>query len=140
LWQGDLPRHAGRVPLAVFRGIAAAVFVTGIAGMIIGSLADNNNGVVVTFGLITVLAAVVLMSVAFTTRVLTEEQRAAAARAERAPAASASTGAFDEAAAAAVEDRVQSLVRAGADESAVRELVGEAVRLGRSAGETRAVG
>jgi hypothetical protein len=115
------------VPLAVFRGIAAAVFVTGIVGMILGSVADNNNGVVVTFGLLTALAAVVLMSVAFTTRVLTEQQGTA-----RRPAAEAGP-AFDEDAAAEVERRVGDLVAAGADEAQVRDLVGRAVRLGRSA-------
>ena len=128
------------MPLAVFRGIAAAVFVTGIAGMIIGSIADNNNGAVVTFGLITVLAAVVLMSVAFTTRVLTEQQRAAAASGRPSTSEPGTPAGFDEDAAASVEERVQALVAAGASEAAVRELVGDAVRLGRSANEPRAVG
>ena len=37
----------------VLRWAVIAICVVGIAGMIIGSIADNNNGVVVTFGLIT---------------------------------------------------------------------------------------
>ena len=35
-----------------------------------------------------------------------------------------------------VEDRVQDLVHGGADEQAVRQLVGEAVRLGRTLART----
>jgi hypothetical protein len=131
LWRRAQARHAGRVPLAVFRGIAAAIFVAGIVGMIVGSVADNNNGVVVTFGIVTAFAAVVLMSVAFTTRVLTEELR---------PPVPEAPPAFDDAAAEAVEQRVRALVDAGADKADVRALVGEAVRLGRSAPEPRPVG
>jgi hypothetical protein len=42
-----------------------------------------------------------------------------------------------EALATIVEEQVQSLVGGGADEQAVRQLVGEAVRLGRTLGQPR---
>lgn len=103
--------------LRVLRWAVIAICVVGIAGMIIGSIADNNNGVVVTFGLITAVSIIVLMAVAATAR-SAENRR----------------GEVDESLAAEVEGRVQAIVAAGADETAVRELVGWAVRLGRSRG------
>ena len=54
--------------LRVLRWAVIAICVVGIAGMIIGSIADNNNGVVVTFGLITAVSIIVLMAVAATAR------------------------------------------------------------------------
>jgi hypothetical protein len=103
--------------LRVLRWAVIAICVVGIAGMIIGSIADNNNGVVVTFGLITAVSIIVLMAVAATAR-SAENRR----------------GELDESLASEVEDRVQSLVAAGGDEVALRDLVGRAVRLGRSRG------
>ena len=44
------------------RRLVIVVFVAGIAGMIVGSIADNN-GVAITFGLITAAAAVGLILV-----------------------------------------------------------------------------
>jgi len=103
--------------LRVLRWAVIAICVVGIAGMIIGSIADNNNGVVVTFGLITAVSIIVLMAVAATAR-----------------SAEARRGEVDESLAAEVEDRVQAIVAAGADETAIRDLVGRSVRLGRSRG------
>jgi cobalamin synthase len=103
--------------LRVLRWAVIAICVVGIAGMIIGSIADNNNGVVVTFGLITAVSIIVLMAVAATAR-SAENRR----------------GEVDESLAAEVEDRVQAVVAAGADEAAIRDLVGRAVQLGRSRG------
>ncbi|HTN80120.1 MAG TPA: hypothetical protein VMK16_10640 [Acidimicrobiales bacterium] len=103
--------------LRILRWAVIAICVVGIAGMIIGSIADNNNGVVVTFGLITAVSIIVLMAVATTARSLEARQATAAE--------------LDEALAEEVETKVQALVAAGADEGAVRELVGRAVRLGR---------
>jgi hypothetical protein len=103
--------------LRVLRWAVVAICVVGIAGMIIGSIADNNNGVVVTFGLITAVSIIVLMAVATTARSLEAKQAAAAE--------------VDQVLAEEVEARVQGLVSAGADEAAVRDLVGKAVRLGR---------
>ena len=103
--------------LRVLRWAVIAICVVGIAGMIIGSIADNNNGVVVTFGLITAVSIIVLMAVATTARSLEAKQTAAAE--------------VDEALAEEMEARVQALVAAGADEAAVRDLVGKATRLQR---------
>ncbi len=103
--------------LRVLRWAVIAICVVGIAGMIIGSIADNNNGVVVTFGLITAVSIIVLMAVATTARSLEARQVAAAG--------------VDEALAEDIETKVQALVASGADETSVRDLVGKAVRLGR---------
>jgi hypothetical protein len=99
------------------RLVRALVFLAGaagIAGMIAGSIADNN-GVAVTFGLLVAAAALVLVV-------------ATAINPAR------PLGTFDPAVATAVEEQVQSLVDAGADETAVRHLVRDAVTLGRTAG------
>ncbi len=96
------------------RRLVIVVFVGGIAGMIIGSIADNN-GVAVTFGLVTAVAAVGLILVT----------------AVADPTALGSSGAVDEVAAASVEEQVEHLVAEGADEHQVRELVRRAVDLGR---------
>ncbi len=103
--------------LRVLRWAVIAICVVGIAGMIIGSIADNNNGVVVTFGLITAVSIIVLMAVATTARSLEAKQTAAAE--------------VDEALAEEIEARVQALVAAGADEASLRDLIGKATRLHR---------
>jgi hypothetical protein len=97
----------------IVRRVVLVVFVGGIAGMIVGSIADNN-GIAITFGLFTAVAAVCLMLVTS----MTGEQ--ASVR-------------FDEAMAEEMEGRIQALVEAGADEEQVRDLVRDAVQLGRSA-------
>ena len=99
--------------LRVLRTMCAAVFVCGIAGLVIGSVL-NNNGAVLTVGLVTVVAALALL--------------AASAVARREP-----IDAFEEAEAERLESSVQQLVDAGAPETAVRDLVREAMRLGRRA-------
>ena len=104
--------------LKILRIAVVVVCIAGIAGMIIGSVAGNNNGVVITFGLVTAVSVLVLMAVS------------AAGRSSAAAAAADATDA--EALAATVEDRIGRLVASGADEAAVRELVGDAVRLGRA--------
>ena len=97
----------------IVRRLVLVVFVGGIAGMIVGSIADNN-GIAITFGLITAVAAICLMLV---TSVSTRDASVA----------------FDEARAQEMESRIQALVAAGADEERVRSLVRDAVVLGRSA-------
>jgi hypothetical protein len=89
-----------------------AVFVCGIAGLIITSIAGNNNGVVLTIGGFIVLAAIVLMTV----NTVTVRDR---------------IDAFDDAAAEQLEAQVAHLVQQGADETDVRTLVREARRSGR---------
>jgi hypothetical protein len=102
--------------------VVIGVCVGGIAGMIVGSVADNND-LALTFGLITAAAVLCLM----------------VATAVSPPASTSKTAnavaAFDEGQAARVEHLVNRLVAAGAREDAVRQLVGEAVRLGRGTPE-----
>jgi cell division protein FtsW (lipid II flippase) len=89
-----------------------AVFVCGIAGLIISSVAGNNNGLVLTIGGCIVVAAIVLMTV----NTVTVRER---------------IDAFDDAAAEQLEAQVAHLVQQGADETEVRTLVREARRSGR---------
>jgi hypothetical protein len=63
------------------------------------------------------VSIIVLMAVATTARSLEAKQAAAAE--------------VDEALAEEIETKVQAIVASGADERAVRDLVGKAVRLGR---------
>ena len=97
----------------IVRRAVLVVFVGGIAGMIAGSIADNN-GIAITFGLVTTVAAICLMLVTSVT-------------------SPGRTVAFDETTAEAMELRIQRLIDDGADERRVRDLVRDAVRLGRSA-------
>jgi hypothetical protein len=97
----------------IVRRLVLVVFVGGIAGMIVGSIADNN-GIAITFGLVTAVAAICLMLVTSVTAA-TESVR------------------FDEARAEELEGRIQALVDAGADEDELRDLVRDAVLLGRTA-------
>jgi hypothetical protein len=89
-----------------------AVFVGGIAGLIISSIAGNNNGVVLTIGGFIVIAAIVLMTV----NTVTVHER---------------IDAFDDAASEQLESQVAHLVEQGADEADVRALVRDARRSGR---------
>jgi hypothetical protein len=106
----------------VVRWIVIGVCVVGVAGIIGGSIADNN-AVALTFGLITAVAVVCLM----------------VATAVSGPSGAAKAPAFDEAQAARVEQLVGRLVADGASENDVRQLVGEAVRLGRSAAQLQEI-
>jgi hypothetical protein len=102
------------------RGVAIAVCVAGVAGMIGGSIADNN-GIAITFGLVAAVGALVIIVVA-----AINPTRPAAAGASPTPVA------VDEAEAEALEAKVRDLVASGADEDSVRDLVRHAVRLGRT--------
>ncbi len=86
-----------------------AVFVCGIAGLIISSVAGNNNGLVLSIGGVIVVAALVLMTV----NTVTVHER---------------IDVFDEADAEQLEAQVTRLVERGADENEVRNLVREARR------------
>jgi len=98
--------------IRVIRVVCTACFVGGIAGMIVASLADNNIGAVLTAGIISAIAAIVLLAVSTVVaqRRLTE---------------------FDDADAEILEHGVRRLAEAGADEYAVRDLVRRAIDLGR---------
>lgn len=94
------------------RRIVLATFVGGIVGMIVGSIADNN-GVAMTFGLITAVAALGLILVTSVTQPTPLDEG------------------FDDAEAEALEARISALVDDGADEAEVRDLVRDAIRMGR---------
>jgi hypothetical protein len=110
---------------ASVRRVTIGVCAAGIAGMIVTSILDHN-GAAVTFGLITAVS--VLCSMVATT---VERGRPGGTPG---PGGGRSGGpaADPDALAPLVEAKVQDLVAAGADETSVRTLVGEAVRLGRS--------
>ena len=97
------------------RRLVLVVFVGGIAGMIIGSIADNN-GVAITFGLVTAVGAMGLILV---TSVAGPDGFVAP------PPELRDELALD------VEEQIGELVAAGADEQRVRRLVQRAVALGR---------
>jgi len=92
--------------------VVFAVCAAGIAGMVAGSIADDN-AVALTFGLITAAAVACLI----------------VATAVAGPARAADD---EEAIGAEVESQASALVAEGADEAAVRRLVTDAVRLGRA--------
>ncbi len=91
--------------------VCIAIFIAGIAGIIVATINGNNAGVILLIGLVIVLAAVAL---------LTANSVGANKRIEI----------FDDAAAEKVERLITELVAKGADESAVRALVRETRRLG----------
>jgi hypothetical protein len=92
--------------------VCAAVFVAGIAGIIVASVNGNNEGVILTIGLCIVLAAVSLL----TYGAVTVKGR---------------IDAFDDADAERLEQQIAALVATGADDQQVRDLVRDAMRLGR---------
>jgi len=92
--------------------VCGVVFVAGIAGLIISSVAGNNAGVVLSVGLAIVFAAIALL----TYGAVTPKQRIEP---------------FDEARAEQLEAQVAELVEAGAPEDKVRALVREAMRVAR---------
>lgn len=98
----------------VIRRIIAAVFVGGIAGMIVGSIRDSN-GQAITFGLVTAAAALCLIT-------MTAERLASRQSPE-----------FDEAEAQAIEAQIGELAASGSDEAALRDLVRRAVSFGSAA-------
>ena len=54
--------------LRVLRAVVVVICIGGIVGLIIGSNAGNNNGVVITFGLIPAVSVGVLMAVSAAVR------------------------------------------------------------------------
>ncbi len=98
--------------LRVIRWVCAVVFVCGIAGIIVSSINGNNAGWVVTIGLTTTLAAIILI-IAST---VASRQR---------------IGAFNEVAAEKLESLIADQVARGASEDAMREIARRAIELGR---------
>jgi hypothetical protein len=97
-------------------------FLVGIPGMIVSSINDRT-GAAVTFGLVSAGAVLALIAA---TAVVTGRIPPDAAAPVR-PADAEGEG-------AELEAGIQSLVSAGADEAAVRDVVRRAVRLGRTRG------
>lgn len=91
--------------------VCTAIFVAGIAGIIITTINGNNAGLVLSIGLVIVIAAAVLL----TAKAVGSTER---------------IDVFDEAAAEKVERMITELVARGADEAAIRALVRETRRLG----------
>lgn len=100
--------------LSRLRALCIALFACGIAGMIVSSVNGNNNGWVITCGFVTAIPAISLL---VSTMVLNAEKGTV----------------IDESLAERVEQRVAELHAAGADEESLRDLVRDAVRLGRRA-------
>jgi hypothetical protein len=104
--------------LGLVRAVVFVVCVGGIAGMIVGSIADNN-GTAITFGLITAVAAIGLMLVSAVTP-------------PEAPRRDVDSDPAEPHMGTELEAKVQRLIADGADESRVRDLVRHAVRVGRT--------
>jgi low affinity Fe/Cu permease len=97
--------------LARLRSIVLVICVCGIAGMIASTIAtDNNNGWVMSFGLMTALAMLTLLIASLV---------------------QPSVGPDEEALAMRIEEKVSGLVAQGAPEPDVRSLLGDAVAFGR---------
>ena len=95
------------------RVLCAVTFVAGIAGIIVTSIVSNNNGGIISIGLVTSIAAIVLL----TASTIATNQH---------------IDAFDDVAAEHLEQQVKALVASGANEDAVREAIRSAIDLGRS--------
>jgi hypothetical protein len=98
------------------RRIVLLIFLSALVGMIVGSITDNN-GVAITFGLMSAVGALGL--ILMTTVV----------PASRFDTGRRGTAAPDDEAAAEIERRIRSLVDAGADEHDVRVLVKRAIEV-----------
>jgi ApbE superfamily uncharacterized protein (UPF0280 family) len=118
------------ISLRVVRGATLGICVAGIAGMIVTSI-GGHNGAAITFGLITAVAIVCSM-------VSTAVAADTAHRLTGLDGADSTDQTFPvERLAEIVEDQIQAMVSAGVDEDALRALVGESVRLGRTLESTR---
>lgn len=98
--------------IRAIRIACAVIFVMCIAGLIISSIAGNNEGWVLSIGLCGALAAVILIVVSLVTAT------------KRVPE-------FSDVRAEAIEQRITQLVAAGVDENEIRELVRSSIQLGQ---------
>ena len=98
--------------LRLIRISCLILMLSGIPALIVSSIAGNNEGWVLTFGMISAVAAIILMAVS------------AATSTKR-------LDAFDDVVAERVEQRIRMLVEAGANETDVRNLVRESISLVR---------
>ncbi len=98
--------------LRLIRISCLTLMLSGIPALIVSSIRGNNEGWVLTFGMISAIAAIILMAVS------------AATSTKR-------IDAFDDVVAERVEQRIRMLVEAGANETDVRNLVRESMSLVR---------
>ncbi len=98
--------------IRAIRIACAFVFVLCIAGLIISSIAGNNEGWVLSIGMCGAAAAIILIVVS----VVTANKRVPE---------------FSDARAQAIEQRIAYLVEAGVSEEELRELVRSSIQLGR---------
>ena len=98
--------------IRAIRIACAVIFVTCIAGLIISSIAGNNEGWVLSIGMCGALASVILIVVSLVTAT------------KRVPE-------FSDVRAEAIEQRIAQLVAAGVDENEIRELVRSSIQLGQ---------
>ena len=98
--------------LKIIRFVCFALFLAGIPSLIVSSILGNNEGWVLTAGMVTAVAALVLMAVSATT-------------------ATKRLDVFDDVVAERVEQRIRTLVEAGADENELRTLVRDTIDLTR---------
>lgn len=98
--------------IRAIRIACAVIFVMCIAGLIISSIAGNNEGWVLSIGMCGASAAIILIVVSLVTAT------------KRVPE-------FSDVRAEAIEQRIAQLVAAGVDENELRELVRSSIQLGR---------
>lgn len=96
----------------LIRVLCFGIFLAGVPGIIVTSIVSNNNGGIVTIGMCMVGAAIVLITMSATT---THKK----------------LDIFSDVAAERIENRVQTLVQAGADEQEVRALIRDTIDLTR---------
>lgn len=98
--------------IRIIKAVCFSLFVAGIPGLIVSSIAGNNEGWVLSIGMVTAVAALVLIAVS----AVTSPRR---------------LDVFDDVVAERVENRVRALLEAGADETEVRALVRDSIDLSR---------
>lgn len=98
--------------LRLIKFVCFGLFLAGIPAIIVSSIRGNNEGWVLTFGMITAVAALILIAVSSVTTTKRID-------------------AFNDVRAEQVEQRVQQLVQAGANEDEVRALVRDSINLAR---------
>ena len=98
--------------LRLIRTLCFGAFLAGLPAIIVSSIRGNNEGWVLTFGMITAIAAIILIAVTATTSMKRIDV-------------------FNEIEAERVELRIRQLVEAGANEVEVRSLVRDTLNLSR---------
>ena len=98
--------------LRLIRVTCLTLMLSGIPALIVSSIRGNNEGWVLTFGMISAVAAIIFMAVSAAT-------------------STRRLDAFDDVVAERVEQRIRMLVEAGANETDVRNLVRESMSLVR---------